>query len=65
MDIHESARCQSVGASGLFRRIWAFAAVLGQVADRRDGTRPGITCPGSLALPRIPPARSQIQGERF
>ena len=33
MDIHESARCKSVDASGLFRRMWAFAAVLGQVAD--------------------------------
>ncbi len=37
----------------------------GQPQTRRDGNRPGITCPGSLALPRIPLTGSQIQGERF
>ena len=37
----------------------------GQPQTRRDGTPAGYLLPGSLALPRIPPGRSQIQGERF
>ena len=65
MDIHESARCKSVDASGLFRRMWALAACLGRSQTRRDGTPAGYQLPGWLALPRMPPGRSQIQGERF